>query len=295
MRVKLLAAAMVIGAATTGVLAQQQFRLIATVVDPNGAEVATVAATDVRVSEDGMPATVVEVEAIERVPKVQLLIDNGIGMPNASIGDLRAGVRGFLEALPPGIEVQIVTTAPQPRFLERATTDRAKLLSAVDRLTPDSGAGRFVESLHEATDRVRRDSNEDASYTIVTVGTMSGDANVRDSDMQQTLQRVQQNGITVHVVLLSTVASTASGGFAQTELGQAVTQVSGGRYESLAVANRLTTLLPEIGKQMAPTLGPGAKQFRFVVNRPAGASGDFGKISFSVAGKLVPSVTLEAD
>ena len=294
MRVKLLAVAIVICAATAGVLAQKQFRLIATVVDPNGAEVATVDAKDVRVTEDGTQATIVEVEPIERVPKVQLLIDNGIGMPNTSIGDLRTGVRGFLEALPPGIEVQIVTTAPQPRFLERATTDRVKLLSAVDRLTPDGGAGRFVESLHEATDRVRRDSNEDASYTIVTVGTMSGDVNVRDRDMKETLERVQQHRIKVHAVILSSVNTSASAGIAQTELGQAVTQVSGGRYENIAVPNRLATLLPEIGAQMAPTLGAGAKQFRIVVDRPGGASGDLGKISISVAGMMVPSVTLDS-
>ena len=109
--------------------------------------------------------------------------------------DLRNGVRGLIQALPPSLEVTLVTTAPQPRFLERATTDRVKLISAVDRLSPDSGAGRFVESMFEATERIAKD--EKGRYTIISFGTTSGDAQVRESDVQKTIERVQQRGTTV--------------------------------------------------------------------------------------------------
>src|SRR5918996_5902595 len=135
--------------ASSSVLAQRQLRLLVTVSDPGGAAVQTVDPKEIRITEDGADATVTKVEPVERVPKVQLLIDNGLGFPNQSIADLRKGVAMLLEALPPDIEVTLVTTAPQPRFLERATKDRQRLLDAVSRLAPDSGAGRFVESLAE--------------------------------------------------------------------------------------------------------------------------------------------------
>src|SRR5688572_2050138 len=277
----------------SGLLAQRQLSLLATVIDPSGADVSTIDAKDVRITENGVAASVLKVEPVDRVPKVQLLIDNGVGMPSESISDLRTGVRGLLEALPPGIEVTVVTTAPQPRFLERATTDRQKLLDAVNRLAPDTGAGRFVESLFEATQRIERDKQQDAAYTIVTVGTSSGDANVRERDIQQTMERLQKYRPVVHVAILTQVARSASGGVVQGEVGQAAAQNTGGRFENLAVPNRLATLLPEIGAQMGKTLGTGSRQFRFTFERPGGASGDLGKLSMGVAGKIVSTVTLD--
>jgi hypothetical protein len=287
------AVAAILSLMTTAALAQRQLQLMATVTDPNGAEIASLDPKEIRVTENGMPATVLKAEPVERVPKVQILIDNGSGFPSEGIGDLRKGLRGLLEALPPNIEITLVTTAPQPRFLERATTDRQKLIQAVDRLTPDSGVGRFVESLAEATQRMERDKQQDASYVFLTVGTTAGDSNVRDRDIQQIQERIIKFRPVVHVVLLNTgVGRTTGGGVIQGELGQAVSKMSGGRYENIAVPNRVATLLPELGTEMGKSLGTGSRQFRITVERPAGASGDLGQVALGVAGKLVSSVSI---
>jgi hypothetical protein len=277
----------------SGLLAQRQLSLLATITDPSGAEVTTIDPKDVRVTENGQAANVLKVEPVDRVPKVQVLIDNGIGMPQESIGDLRKGVRGLLEALPPDIEVTVVTTAPQPRFLTRPTTDRNTVLDTVNKLAPDTGAGRFVESLFEAMQRIERDKQQDAAYTIVTIGTSSGDGNVRDRDIQQIQERLEKYRPVIHVALLSQVARSAGGGVVQAEVGQAVAKQTGGRYENIAVPNRLATLLPEIGGQLAQTLGKGSRQFRFTVERPGGASGDLGNMAMGVSGKAVASVVIE--
>lgn len=129
-----LATAIVLCLASAPLLAQKQVHLLATITDPAGADVTTVDPKDVHVSENGVAATVVSVEPVERVPKVQILIDTGIGMPYEALGDLRTAVQGLLMALPPTIETTLVATAPQPHFVERATTDHAKLLAAVDRM-----------------------------------------------------------------------------------------------------------------------------------------------------------------
>jgi hypothetical protein len=293
MRLSMMATtALALALASTGVLAQRQLRLLVTVSDPGGAAVRTVDSKDVRITEDGADATVTKVEPVERVPKVQILIDNGLGFPNQSIGDLRKGVVMLLEALPPDIEITLVTTAPQPRFLERATKDRQRLLDAVNRLAPDSGAGRFVESLAEATERIERDTQQDAGYVIVSMGTSSGDTNVRDRDIKQIQERVLKYGAVVHVVLLNSVGRS-SGGAIQGDLGQAVAKMSGGRFENIAVANRVVTLLPEIGSEMAKALGAGSRVLRVYVERPNGKSGDLGQISLGVAGTTVSSVTLD--
>ena len=291
MRTKLLTTAAVILCVTAiGLHAQRQLTLMATVTDPGGGEVAALTPADIKFAENGTDGKALRVDAIDSVPKLQILIDNGIGIGAESLTDLRNGVRGLIEALPPSLEVTLVTTAPQPRFLERATTDHAKLLSAVNRLSPDSGAGRFAESMYEATDRISRD--EKGRYTIISFGTTSGDTQVRESDVQKTIERVQQRGTTVHVVLLTSNRGAAGGGVLQEELGQLLANNSRGRFEKIAVPNRVATLLPEIGAQVAKTLGGSSRQFRITVERPGGASGDLGKMSLGVVGKLVSNVSV---
>ena len=290
MRMKFLtAAAVALCLTATGLHAQRQLTLMATVTDPNGGDVTALTPGDIKFAENGTDGKALRVEAIDSVPKLQLLIDNGIGISADSLSDLRNGVRGLIEALPPSLEVTLVTTAPQPRFLERATTDRVKLISAVDRLSPDSGAGRFAESMYEATERIAKD--EKGRYTIISFGTTSGDAQVRESDVNKTIERVQQRGTTVHVVLLTSNRG-AGGGLLQEELGQLLANNSRGRFEKINLANRVATLLPEIGAEVAKTLGGASRQFRITVERPGGASGDLGKMSLGIIGKLVSNVSV---
>jgi len=253
--------------------AQQQFQIYAQVADSSGNPPSTLETTDFRVSESGAPAKVVKVESITRSVKLQLLVDNGLGSQN--LGTLREGLRSLLEALPEGLETTLVTTAPQPRFLVRATTDKKALLDGLGRLSPDSGAGRFVESLLEATQRTERDKAEHLSV-IVMVGTTRGDADLREGDVNRIFDRIRKFPTIVHVVLLS---STQSDGGAQTQLGVAVTKGTGGRYENIAAASRLATLLPELGKLVADTSAKQAQQFRLTIERPASAKGDLGQIS----------------
>lgn len=275
------------------VLAQKQVTLLATVTDPNGNQIAAVDAADVRVSENGNAATIVRIEPVDRVPKLHLLIDNGIGIPAESFGDLRKGLRGLVDALPPGLDVSLVATAPQPRFLERGTKERDKLVKALDLLSPDRGAGRFIESLYEATQRIERD--KDSNNVIVAVGTTSGDLNVRDNDVRKVQEHVAAGRTRVHVIIVSgAVGSSLSRGSSQLEIGEVVARNSRGRFENINIPNRLATLLPEIGADVAKTMGAASRQFRITADRPAGASGDLGKVSLGIAGLIVSSVTIES-
>lgn len=287
--------ALMVGLATTALLAQKPLVVVGTITDPSGADVNSVDPADVVFSENGTSGTVLKVESVGAlVPKVQLLVDNGVGMPNTSIGDLRNGLKGLISALPTNVEVTFVTTAPQPRMLEKPTSDRVKLLAAVDRLTPDSGAGRFVESIYEATDRMIKDKQEGASYTFIIVGTTSGDLNYKDSDVKSISQRVQQKRPAFQVVILNGMNSGSIGG-AQVDVGKGLADMTGGRFESINVPNRLITLLPEIGTNAAKGMGPGAKQFRLTLQRPGNASGALGQVQIGVTGKIIGDLKVAPD
>ena len=264
------------------VLAQKQLSLLATLSDPAGRQITSVDSAAVTVYEDGKPLKVSSVETVERVPKLQVLIDNGIGFPSTNLSDLRTAVKGLLTALPGNVEVTMVTTAPSPRFLEKGTTDRVKLLAAADRITPDDHAGKFIDSLYEAAQRANRDPLETAVPTILTIGTTVGDAHALESDMNKALEWIRRKEIPVHVVLLSNVATNTGG--VQIDLGQAASRIAGGRMEVINTAIRLISLMPEVGRSLAASLG-GGRWIRVTAER----SGErpLGGIGMSVKGLTV--------
>jgi hypothetical protein len=280
-------------AGTADVAAQRQIQIFASILDANGAPATSVSPDDLRVMENGVEGRITNIEVVEWGLKLQLLIDNGIGTGSENLIHLRNGVRGLLETLPEGIEVTMVTTAPQPRFLVRATTDRAELLRGVDRLAPDSSAGRFIESLNEATQRIERDKS-DFVPIIVSLGSTAGDANVRERDIEQLMRRLQQRPTTVHVVMLSAPQRSSTGGVNQAEVGQAVTQMTRGRYENIAAGTRIATLLPEMGEMLAAAHQRLGSQFKLTFERPAGASGELGQLSMGARSNFtIASVSLD--
>jgi hypothetical protein len=294
MRLRLLVAVALALCVTAQELRAQQLQLYANVVDAaSGNPVTTLEPTDLRVMENGVEGKILKVEPVNWPVKLQLLVDNGVGLGSSNLQILKDGITGLLAVLPEGVEVTVVTTAPQPRFLVRATTDKKAMADGLTRLAPDTGAGRFVESLNEATQRIEKDKTEHFPVIIMSA-TSSGDTNVMDRDVKRIFERVQQRPTTVHVVLLTSTSGSASGGANQTQVGMAVTEYTRGRYESIAAATRLATLLPEIGKQVAESHAKQSHQFRLTVERPAGAKGDIGPVGAGArAGLVVKALSMD--
>jgi cbb3-type cytochrome oxidase subunit 3 len=279
-----------IASAAAGTSARRQIQLYATIVNRDGTPASSVSPEDVRVLENGVDAKVLKVEPVEWTTKVQILLDNGNGVGAANLNQLRSGVRGLIEALPEGTETTLVTTAPQPRFLVRATTDRQVLLAGIDKLAADSSVGRFVESLGEALQRFEQDKG-DFSGVIVSLGTTLGDTRVLDRDIRQIYERVQKKPTTVHVVMVS-AGPLASAGVVQTEVGQGVAKITNGRYEAIPAVSRIATLLPEIGAQIAKGGEGKSRQFRITAERSGGSSDERPKLAIAVKSGNVTSVTV---
>jgi hypothetical protein len=276
-----------------GPTGQQQFTVFASIVDVTGYPVETLEPEDIRVTENDADAKVVKVEPIDWPTKLQILVDTGIGLGGTNFIHLRNGLRGLIEALPPGIEVTLVATAPQPRFLVRGTADREAIMKGLALLATESGAGRFVESLNEATQRIERDKGNYFPI-IITMATNAGDLNVMERDVERIIKRLEQRPTTVHVVLFSGGAGSTIGGGNQTQVGLGVTNFTRGRYENINSGTRIATLLPELGAQVAKSHDLQSHQFRITVQRPAGASGPVGNVRLG-AGASVNVASLSFD
>jgi hypothetical protein len=194
-------------------------------------------------------------------------------------------VKALIEAMPENLEVTIVSTAPQPRFLTKPTTDRAAMQKAMDLLAPDTGVGRFVESLNEATQRIEKDKG-DYFPVIISVGTTAGDANVRDNDINQLNKRLETRPTTVHVIIFNNGSGSGSGGANQTQVGISVTKYTGGKFENINAPTRIAPLLSEWGKEVATMVERQSHQFRVTADRPSGASGAIGNISMGAKSPL---------
>jgi hypothetical protein len=286
MRLTVLAAAVAVLLATSSLVhaQQQQFQIFASIADGSGAPVSALQPGDLRIVENGAEANIVKAEPVSWPMKIQVMVDNGVGLGSENLLHLRNGLKGLFEALPADVEVTLYTTAPQARTVVKPTTDKATLQDGISRIAPDGGTGRFIESLNEAAQRIEKDKT-DHFPVIILVGTTAGDGNFLERDVQKMMQRLSQRPSTVHVVMLSNTKST-TGGANQTNVGIAVTQMTGGRFESIAAPSRLATLLPEIGQQVAKSHDKQSHQFRITAQRPGGASGELGNLGISVRSPL---------
>jgi hypothetical protein len=254
--------------ANRSIQAQQQGQLFISVVDQTGKPLADLAASDVSVQVDDVECKIVKVEPVSKTMKVTLMVDNG-NAASSVLSNLRSGVKGFIEAIPEGVPLELLTTAPQPRWLEHFTTDREKLLKAVDRLTPDSGAALFFDALVEAGNRVDKEKADYLPVFVTLASDLGRNSGFQDREYTRLQQQIVQRGITVQFILFNSGVErqgTPAGGI-QAEVGIVLTKLSGGRFENIAAQSRFATLMPEIAKQIADSNARQTHQFRITYER----------------------------
>jgi hypothetical protein len=249
---------------------QQQQQIFISLIGSDGTPVMDLQATDVKITEDGTDCKVVKLEPIDWPTKLQVLVDNGKNN-TTPINPLRDGLKSLFEQMPPGVAMSLYTTAPQPRpIVKEPTTDKQKLIEGISRIAPDSGAGAFFDALSEAADRIDKDKAPSFPVLLM-VGSDQGRNNFLDRDYQKLQENIIKHAIGVHVIVTSAGAGSSSGGVVQTEVGLALTKMTGGHYDTINVATRLSTLLPEYGKRIAESAAKQTHQYRVTYERPANA------------------------
>jgi hypothetical protein len=258
------------------VSAQQSIQVFLSAVDGDGTPVTDLRAEDVNILVDGAVCKTTKFDAIDWPVKLTLMVDNG-PVHNDALRQLREALRLFVAELPTDLEVSVISIDPAPRWIFRPSSDRVKLLSSLDLLIPDSGAPKFIDAMAEAAERVskdRSDKNKEKGYfpVFMMVGSAGLEgSNPRDYQVAKLFKQVADNSVTVHVVMQqnSNRSADIASGTNQIEVGLRLTQMTGGRYESINSETRLSTLLPEYGKQIAHSHQRQSHQFR-ITCQPSG-------------------------
>ena len=261
----------------TAAHAQQPIQIFLSAVDADAKPVVDLKEEEIDIQVDGAACPIARFEAINWPTKLTVMVDNS-PVFNDSLRQLRESLRAFFNAIPPTMEVSLISTAPAPRFVYKAGNDRVKLMSSIDLLTPDSAAPRFIDALAEAADRAAKEKagkeikNFFPVFFIVGNNGVEG-SNPRDYQVNKLFKQTLESSATVHVVMLSSSSRQLDigAGTNQIEVGLKLTQLTGGRYEAIAAQTRLTSLLPEFATQIANSQVRQSNQYRITCQPPAGS------------------------
>jgi hypothetical protein len=294
LRSLLVTIALVVGA-TSIAGAQQQFQFFLSAANAAGDRVADLKVEELAVSEGGRPARVIRLDPVSWPVRVTVMVDNGLGTGNFLV-QYRNGLKGFFAALPTGVEASLLTLAPQPRWIVRRTNDRVQLASGVDRISPDSAGARLLDALVEESDRVEKENKDATAYfpVVVIMSTTGPEGSTpRDRDLDRMVRQFKERGARIHVVMLGTNQTSPNSivGARQVQAGKLLADETGGRYEAIAAATRIATLLPEYGAIVADAHAFQSQQYLVTVERPAGATGPLGELAM---GLTRPGLTFAA-
>lgn len=255
--------------AAPAAFAQSQGQLFASITDEAGAPVEGLTAESFQVQEDGAIMKILSANPGNTPMKVALLVDNSEAIMIANgLSALRNGLAGFLETLPPQHEVGLFTVAGRVAPVVDFTTDRDELLAGADGLFSGTGGTKMIDGMRETWDR--RFSSEDAWPVIVMVMTDGAETsgNMNEDQFAAFTLDLLLGGAMVHVVVLET-----RGGGIQSQIGQNLTQNTGGFYRSMNSATALKNTLEELATTMGDHFDEMSPRYRLVYERPGDTPG----------------------
>ncbi len=258
----------------TPVAAAQDQSVFVGFTDLEGAPVTDITAEDVAILWDGVACEILELEPINCPVRVTVWVDNATESV-AALPDMREGLRLFLDALPPDIEVAIGSLSGRPQFRSPYTTDRGELTDAIGTIAPEGASAAFFAALYEEAERMHED--EDRQYTpvivMVAAAGSEGSSRVTPKRFERMMDRLSGNAATVHTLLFRAPYGVGKQmGQNQAMWGNDIAVTTGGRFESVLTSTVYRTLLPEIAKDLARKNKLVSHQYRVVYKPPKDAS-----------------------
>jgi hypothetical protein len=282
----------------------QQFQFVVSAIDASGKPIADLKPEDVLVSENGVRVPVSKVDPYAVPLKVTVTVDNGSDIVDA-LGHIRAGLTGFVEALPRDVEVTLISTSPQPRTVVKPTTDHAQILRGVNGFAPEADQRpRFTDALVEFGQRLRREERDLKSGKIkpympvlVMVSTAANEqTSYEPNEIQNAVNTIIGHKTRMFVVITTTKVGDANqvqdiDRNRQAMISRPVTKATNGKFETLATSIRLTTLLPEWGEAIGSLHTRQSSQFVVTVQRAT--SGPLQMPQFDLRNNLRGNVTTD--
>jgi hypothetical protein len=237
---------------------------------------------DIAMTENGVAGKVASLERYNLPIKLTIAVDNA-SESQVALAAVRAGLTGMVEALPPDMEVTLITMAPQPAMFVRPTTDRGVIIKGISRFGVEtSEASRFTETMVEYAERLDKDfKDKKLTYfpLLVFVSTSQPEnVGIQRDTIEKGMKTFLARGGRISVAMVSTKPTDAES-VANLKQGRQILtatpliNATKGKLETMVAFSRMTTLLPEWGKAIAASHTKQTNQFRMVLERPNGNTG----------------------
>ena len=272
------------------------------VADQDGRPVSDLTREEVVLTENGTPVEIVRVQPFAIPVALTIAVDNG-PLSGDALAHYRNGLTGLARALPADMEVSLITMSPQPMAVVPHTADRIRLLRGITGFAPQEDSPRFTDTLVEFARRYEvalKETNRIASIPVLLLLSTSAPEAVSYSSEEVTraLSFLERRRAMVHVVMLNIRRGASIAGSIndarQTMIGIPATKVTRGQYEALSNSSRLTTLLPEMGAQIAALHRKQVNQLLVTARRQPGVRGPLQKPQIGLTRKgMTGSVSLD--
>ena len=262
--------------ATLAAAQSEEFQFIIAVSDAQGRPVTDIQRTEILLLDNGTEHEIVKIEPFRVPVTLTIAVDNGPASREA-LAHYRSGLAGLVKALPPDVEVTLITTSPQPRMVVRPTTDRQRILRGISGFAPEDARPRFTDALVEFSQReqleVERTRRLDSVPVLVLVSTTANEAvSYEVPEILKALGFLQWRKAKVFITMTSERQDAGSAAQInenrQSLIGIPAVELTRGRYEALAISSRLATLLPEFGRDIAALHRKHANQILVTARRP---------------------------
>lgn len=266
----LIAALCLFGASPTAV-AQEQVLHVA-VADSNGNPVPGLTEDDIVVQWDGESLETIRFEPVDWPVRLTVFVDNSGAAVNV-VPQMRNGLQAMLREIPNEVEIAFLTLARQPRWITRHTSDRAELERGIPLITPDGGTGvRFLDALVEEANRVHDDDEREYYPVVVMVSADGADSSSsQQGRVDRMVERMVNNSMEVHTLLF--VSGQGLGASAQQfNIGNALTEVTRGSFERVAVASAIEDRMTALGRDIARKHRFVSSQYRITYRQPRNPS-----------------------
>jgi Mg-chelatase subunit ChlD len=184
--------------------------------------------------------------------RIAILVDTSLGT-STSLHLIKSAVASFIEALPEGPEVMLVSTGRRAQVRVQPTTDRKKVAQSVNGISSDGGPTPLMEAVLEVDERFMRKGVR-PMYVLVTSDGSESSAQGTGEKFNAWLPTLGPRHAVAHAVVLK-----SGNGFPE-QIARALVQATGGVFETIGnaglLADRLKVIAERIRAVHSETVAP---------------------------------------
>src|SRR5688572_19562261 len=201
--------------------------------------------SDVEICDSGAKRTITQLVRADDPMRILLLVDNGRSA-QPFIQEIRSGIVAFADSIPAAHELGLVTIGNTPVVRQAPSLDRTKLTQIAKTLTT-GGTTVLINAVYEMYDRFLRNAGDRwPVLVIITSDGTEGSGQFHPEKFAAFGRDMQAKDVVAHAIVLI----SAKGDALQVQIARALSEATGGTYNTTATGGDLTVKFAAIARNI---------------------------------------------